>query len=99
MKTVFEYTNVSASNRLESFTEEKLSNLANKYPFIIRGDIFFKKENRSDETGHVCGIRLSAPGPRLFASSDEKSFEEAIAETIRDLNDQLERRKDKMSTY
>ncbi|MFD2565147.1 HPF/RaiA family ribosome-associated protein [Aquimarina rubra] len=99
MKTVFEYTNVSASDRLESFVEEKLSNLSNKYPFIIRGDIFFKKENRDDDTGHICGIRLSAPGPRLYASSDETSFENAISETIRDLNDQLGKRKDKMKTY
>ncbi|KZS38964.1 30S ribosomal protein S30 [Aquimarina aggregata] len=99
MKTVFEYTNVNASDRLESLAEEKLNNLSNKYPFVIRADIFFKKENTSDQNGHVCGIRLSAPGPRLFASSDEKSFEEAISKTIRDLNDQLEKRKDKMKTY
>ncbi|KAA1242134.1 HPF/RaiA family ribosome-associated protein [Aquimarina sp. RZ0] len=99
MKTVFEYTNVSASDRLESFLEEKLGNLSNKYPFVIRADIFFKKENRDDNSGHICGIRLSAPGPRLYASSDKVSFEEAITETIRDLNDQLERRKDKMKTY
>ncbi len=99
MKTVFEYTNISASDRLESFAEEKLSNLFNKYPFVIRADIFFKKENKSDDTGHICGIRLSAPGPRLYASSDETNFEEAITETIRDLNDQLEKRKDKMKSY
>ncbi|MHA7056974.1 ribosome hibernation-promoting factor, HPF/YfiA family [Aquimarina sp. M1] len=99
MKTVFEYTNVSASDRLESFVEEKLNNLSKKYPFVIRGDIFLKKENRDDNTGHVCGIRLSAPGPRLYASSDETNFEEAITETIRDLNDQLQKRKDKMKTY
>ncbi|MBQ4820533.1 HPF/RaiA family ribosome-associated protein [Aquimarina sp. MMG016] len=99
MKTVFEYTNVSASDSLESFVEKKLSNLSNKYPFVIRGDIFFKKENRDDDTGHICGIRLSAPGPRLYASSEKISYEEAIIETIRDLNDQLEKRKEKMKTY
>ncbi|GGX33449.1 HPF/RaiA family ribosome-associated protein [Aquimarina muelleri] len=99
MNIIFEYTNISASDRLESLAEEKLSNLNNKYPFLIRGDVFFKKENKSDDTGHICGIRLSAPGPRLYASSDEKSFEEAINETIRDLNDQLEKRKEKMKTY
>ncbi|SEL94796.1 putative sigma-54 modulation protein [Aquimarina amphilecti] len=99
MKTVFEYTNVSASNRLESFVEEKLTNLSNKYPFVIRGDVFFKKENKDDDTGHICGIRLSAPGPRLYASSEKTSFKEAITETIRDLNNQLEKRKDKMKTF
>ncbi len=99
MNTIFEYTNISASDRLESLTQEKLSNLSTKYPFVIRGDVFFKKENKSDDTGHICGIRLSAPGPRLYASSDEKNFEEAINKTIRDLNDQLEKRKEQMKTY
>ncbi len=99
MKTIFEYANVSQSDRLESYAQEKLDHLATKYSFIIRGDVFLKKENRSDDTGHVCGIRLSAPGPRLYASSDEKNFEESIAETVRDLEDQLQKRKDKMKTY
>lgn len=99
MKTVFEYANVSASDRLESLVQEKLDHLEDKFSFVIRGDVFFKKENRSDDSGHVCGIRLSAPGPRLYASSDENSFEEAIAETVRDLTDQLKKRKEKMKSY
>ncbi|AXT57153.1 30S ribosomal protein S30 [Aquimarina sp. AD1] len=99
MKTIFEYTNISKSDRLESFVQEKLNDLSTKYSFVIRGDIFFKKENKTDGTGHICGIRLSAPGPRLYASSDELNFEDAISKTISDLKDQLERRKEKMKTY
>ena len=99
MKIIYEYTNVSQSDRLEAFVQEKLDNLAKKYTFIIRGDVFLKKENKSDDTGHVCGIRVSAPGPRLYASSDEKSFEEAISKSVRDLSDQLERTKSKMKSY
>ncbi len=100
MKTIFEYTNVSASPRLESLATEKLNGLETKYPFIIRGDIFLKKENTtSNEKGHHCGIRLSAPGPRLYAESSEASFTEAISETIRDLEDQLRKRKEKMKTF
>lgn len=99
MNIVYEYANVSASDRLEDLVKEKLEHLKLKYDFLIRGDVFFKKENRSDNSGHICSIRVSLPGPRIHASSDENSFEEAIAETIRDLNDQLERRKDKMKTH
>ncbi|MBP2834016.1 ribosome-associated translation inhibitor RaiA [Aquimarina sp. U1-2] len=95
MKTVFEYSNVSASNRLESFTIKKMEKIFNQYPFVIRGDVFFKKEN-DNQKGHVCGIRLSAPGPRLYASSDEKNFENAITNTIDDLKDQLKKRKMKL---
>ncbi|GAA4106800.1 hypothetical protein GCM10022393_01430 [Aquimarina addita] len=98
MKTIFEYDNVSASERLESIVNERLEFLSTKYPFLIRGDVFFKRENKSDDTGFVCGIRLSAPGPRLYASSDKTNFEDAVRETVRDLGDQLERRKAKMSS-
>ncbi|GAA4272001.1 ribosome-associated translation inhibitor RaiA [Aquimarina gracilis] len=100
MKIIFEYTNVSASDRLEALAREKLESLERKYSFVHRGDVFFKKENTtSNEKGHHCGIRLSAPGPRIYAESDEASFVEAIAESIRDLEDQLRKRKEKMKTY
>ncbi|MEB3345792.1 HPF/RaiA family ribosome-associated protein [Aquimarina gracilis] len=96
MKTIFEYTNVSASTRLESFTIKKLEKIFKQYPFVIRSDIFFRKENKSDQKGHICGIQLSAPGPRIYASSDEKTFEGAISNTIDDLIDQLQKRKMKL---
>ncbi len=95
MKTVFEYTNVNASDRLESYVLKKLTKLSNKYPFVMRGDVFFKKENSSNQKSHICGIQLSVPGPRLYASSKEKNFESAISETVYDLNDQLKKRKTK----
>ena len=99
MKIIYEYANVSASNRLESIVEEKLNQIEEKYPFVIRGDVFFKIEKRADNTGHICGIRLSAPGPRLYASTDGTDFEGAIQETVRDLIDQLKKRKAKMQSY
>ena len=99
MNIVFEYQNISGSKRLETYTEEALASLAKKYPFLIRGDVFFKKENTSDHSGHICSIRLSAPGPRLFSSSDTAGFEESISECARELNKQLERRKSAMQQH
>ena len=99
MNIIFEYHDVSASERLESLATEKLNDLAQKYPFVIRADVFFKKENTSDDYGFECGIRLSAPGPRLYATSNELGFEAAINETISDLKDQLEKRKAKMQHH
>lgn len=93
MNIVFEYQNISGSERLEKYTEDALQKLSKKYPFVIRGDVFFKKENRSDDSGQICSIRLSAPGPRLFSSSEATSFENAISECVRELNQQLEKRK------
>ncbi|UZO82474.1 ribosome-associated translation inhibitor RaiA [Aquimarina sp. ERC-38] len=99
MNIIYEYANVSASDRLEAIVEEKLGKIGEKYPFVIRGDVFFKIEKRADNTGHVCGIRLSAPGPRLYASTDGTDFEGAIQETVRDLTDQLKKRKAKMQSH
>ncbi|WP_047546201.1 ribosome hibernation-promoting factor, HPF/YfiA family [Psychroserpens sp. Hel_I_66] len=100
MKTIFEYNDVTASESLEAFANEKLESLFNKYEFVIRADVFFKTENTSsDETGMICGIRLSAPGPRLFAESSHDNFRDAISETINELNRQLKKRKDKMKSH
>ncbi|GAA4279327.1 HPF/RaiA family ribosome-associated protein [Aquimarina mytili] len=96
MKTVFEYRNVSSSNHLETFVTKRLEKLANKYSFVIRADVFFKKQEKDVEKGNICGIRLSLPGPRIYASSDEISFENAINNTICDLKDQLNKRKAKL---
>ena len=98
--TIFEYKNVSASPRLEAFTSKKLEKIFNRYEFVIRADIFFKTEKTSDgESGKICGIRLSAPGPRLFSESSKATFEEAIDVTVDELLRQLSKRKDKMKSY
>ncbi len=96
----FEYHDVAASESLEAFAREKIEKLVNKYDFIVRADIFFKTENTSsDDTGRKCGMRLSAPGPRLFAESNSKNFKEAVAVCVRELNTQLQKRKAKMKTH
>ncbi len=96
----FEYHGAKASNRLEIMAAKKLSKLVDKYPFIIRADVFFKTENTSEyDTGLICNIRLSTPGPRLFAEASNASFEASIAEAISDLQRQLTKRKAKMKTY
>ncbi|MGJ8550293.1 ribosome hibernation-promoting factor, HPF/YfiA family [Winogradskyella wichelsiae] len=100
MEIIFEYNDVASSDRLEEHAKEKLEKLFTRYDFVIRADVFFKSENTtSDETGKTAGIRLSAPGPRLFAESSKENFYDAISETVNELMRQLEKRKDKMKTY
>ncbi|CAM4093877.1 ribosome hibernation-promoting factor, HPF/YfiA family [Zobellia roscoffensis] len=99
MQIIYEYHDVSASERLEGLAKEKLENLANKFDFVHRADVFFKKENRSDDQEMFCDIRLSMPGPRIFASSNSETFEAAMSETIRDLQDQLRKVKEKMTAH
>ena len=100
MNINFEYDDVKASNRLEIMAAQKLEKLLDKFDFIVKSDVFFKTENTSSpDTGMVCNIRLSAPGPRLFAQSSTGSFEASIASSVEDLQRQLEKRKAKMQSH
>jgi putative sigma-54 modulation protein len=95
----FQYDAVKASERLEIMAAQKLNKLLDKYDFIIRADVFFKKENSTNpDKGRICNIRVSAPGPRLFAEASHGSFEASIAEAIGDLERQLRKRKEKMNS-
>ena len=98
MQIIFEYHDVAQSDRLEQLAKEKLENLSRKFDMVIRADVFFKEENTSsDETGKICNIRLSLPGPRLFAESSEENFVKSIGESVDNLERQLRKQKEKMN--
>jgi len=100
MQTVFEYHDVATSVNLENLAKEKLDKLGEKYDMVIRADVFFKEENTtSDDTGKICNIRLSLPGPRLFAEASHNNFANSIGEAVNDLERQLRKRKEKMREY
>ncbi|TDQ31356.1 ribosome hibernation-promoting factor, HPF/YfiA family [Zeaxanthinibacter enoshimensis] len=100
MNINFEYDGVSASSRLEDMAAKKLDKLVDKYDFIVRADVFFKKEKSSNpEEGKICNIRLSVPGPRLFAEASNDTFEESIAESTDELERQLKKKKEKMKSH
>ncbi|MCF8714406.1 ribosome-associated translation inhibitor RaiA [Joostella atrarenae] len=97
MQINFEYDNVAASSRLEELTTKKINKLLDKYDFMVRADVFFKTENTSSKnTGKICNIRVSVPGPRLFAEASHEIFEMSIAEATDDLDKQLRKKKEKM---
>ena len=96
----FNYVHVSASERLEDFTTKRLNKLKERYNWIVRAEVFIKKENTSShDTGMICDIKISAPGQNIFTSSSEKTFEAAISKSIEELKRQLQKKKEKMSTH
>jgi putative sigma-54 modulation protein len=100
MNINFEYHDVEASDRLEAYAKEKLEKLYNKFQMIVRADVFFKTENTSsDKTGMICNIRVSVPGPRIFAEASHDNFTSSINKSIKDLDKQLTKKKEKLSTY
>lgn len=94
----FQYVQMPESNSLSEIVTRKLEKLHHKYDFIIRADVFFKLGNGSDGNDKICEIEISAPGPRIFAKSNENNFEKAAANTISDLERQLRKRKEKFET-
>ncbi|WP_397362734.1 ribosome hibernation-promoting factor, HPF/YfiA family [Olleya sp. R77988] len=96
----FEYDKVKASDDLEEFTKDKIQKLFNKYEFIVRADVFFKLENtHNDKSGKIAGIRLSAPGPRLYAEESKDTLHKSVSEVTQQLERQLSKRKGKMKTH
>ncbi|MBQ0787857.1 MAG: HPF/RaiA family ribosome-associated protein [Oceanihabitans sp.] len=95
----FEYVGVDVSEMLNAFTTEKLDKLFNRYEFLISATVRFKKNENDPVKGEICDIELSLPGPRVFATSDEKKYEVAVRETIKDLEKQLKKRKETFSTH
>lgn len=100
MEINFEYHNVTASDILEKYTKERLEKIEKKYSFVTNVDVYFDTENTSsNETGMKCGIRANAPGTEYFAESSQNTFQKAVAETVRELEIQLQKKKEKMNAY
>jgi len=99
MTVNFQYVNTDVSETLSEFTKERLEKLANKYEFLISAQVYFKHDDKDHEAGKICNIELSLPGPRIFAKSNESSYEGSVNETIRDLSRQLEKRKETYKVY
>lgn len=100
MDTHFNYVHVSASERLEQFTQERLNKLKDRYDFIVSADVFFKTEKSSAKNrGRICEIQLNLPGPKIFVSANEENFDTAVYKTIADLKRQLRKRKERMQAH
>lgn len=100
MQYIFEYHDVEQSDRLEDYTKQKLDKLKDRFQDVIRADVFFKTENTtSNETGRICNIRLSLPGPRVFTEANNVDFIESINEATSELKRMLTKRKEKFQSH
>ena len=94
MEVVFNYQHVTGSTELEDYTKDKLKTIFERYDWVTSADVFFRLENTSSrETGMIANIRLSAPGPRLFAEESHDTFKESVAKAVDQLKTQCEKRK------
>lgn len=94
-----QFVNLDFSDTIAEHATKKLNKLAEKYEWLINADVFFKEENNDPGKDKVCNIKLSLPGPQVFATSNEKNYEAALKETISDLEIQLKKRKETFKTH
>jgi len=99
MTVNIQYVGVDVSDTLSAFTKEKLEKLFNRYEFLITASVHFKQDEKDHNDGKICKIELSLPGPRIFATSNERNFEVSVRETISDLDRQLKKRKQVYKTH
>ncbi|PKD21198.1 30S ribosomal protein S30 [Salegentibacter salinarum] len=88
-----QFIKTKGSEFLTQNVSKNLNKLSDKYDWLIKAEVYFKEENDPTGRSKICEIELSAPGPRIFASSTEESFELAIKKTIFELDQQLKKRK------
>ena len=96
MNIEIQFVGFKKSESLEDQINKKLGKLSDRYNWITNAAVFLKQENSNEDKNCSCDIRLSVPGPQLFAESTEVNFNAAINETISDLSVQLEKKKEKM---
>lgn len=94
-----DFVHTDKDEDLERIILDKLEHLYSKYSGLIKAHVIIEEAKDSSDKGKICKIELSAPGPRIFASSNEINFEASVAETIRDLDRQLVKRKEKMNLH
>ena len=94
-----QYVHMDTSETMNTYVNEKLAVLAKKYEWIISAEVHFEVEHNAKKKGKICKIELSAPGPRIFATSEEYNYEDAVKSTIKDLEKQLKKCKETFSSH
>lgn len=87
------------SESMNEYIKQKLQKIADKYEWLINAEVSFKMENNVYGKGNICEIELTMPGPKIFASSKDETFEAAAKETLNDIERQLKKRKAKFETH
>ncbi|MEJ1222482.1 ribosome hibernation-promoting factor, HPF/YfiA family [Sediminicola sp. 1XM1-17] len=90
-----QHVNMPTSEATTEYVTKKLNKLGDRYHWVIAAKVHFKLENDPTDKGKLCEIELSAPGPRIFAKSNEAHFEKAAVATLNDLERQLKKLNEK----
>ena len=94
-----QYVHMATSEAMNKYVIKTLEKLSKKYEWLISSQVHFEVEHNDKKKGKICKIELSLPGPRIFATSNEANYEEAVKNTVKDLEKQLKKRKEIYKTH
>lgn len=94
-----QYVHMATSEAMNEYVTKRLNKLGKKYEWIINAEVHFSVEHNDKTKGKICKMELSLPGPRIFAASNEDNYEDAVKNTISDLEKQLKKRKEIYKTH
>jgi len=96
MNIEIRFVHAKHSEKIAGHVTEKLNRLYEKYDWMTNAAVFLKEEKHHEGEDFECEIRLSVPGPQLFAKASDESFYKAINRVIEELSIQLQKKKTKM---
>ncbi|MEA2043143.1 MAG: ribosome-associated translation inhibitor RaiA [Bacteroidota bacterium] len=87
-----------ADQKLIDFTKKRVTKLEQFFDGIIASEVYlaFDKSRAKKTDNKEAKIKLEIPGNDLFAEKKEKTFEEAIDNTVKALETQLKKHKEKI---
>jgi putative sigma-54 modulation protein len=91
MKVTINAVHFKADQKLEDFITKKLEKLAAKNDEIIGAEVTLKLDNTETPMNKITEIRIMLKGNDLFASKQNKTFEEAADAVLDALKKQIEK--------
>lgn len=97
MKVIINSVHFKADQKLEDFITKKLEKLAAKNDNIIGAEVNLKLDNTDTPMNKITEIKLLLRGNDLFASKQNKTFEEATDAVVDALKKQAEKHKNRFT--
>jgi len=94
MKILIQAPDIKIQAELNDFITEKVSKLERFTDGILESRVLLKVDKSDSRENKICEIKLVVRGHDLFASRQNKSFEEATIEAVEALRKQIESRKE-----
>ena len=87
------------NEHLKKAIETRIEKLAKYHTRILSADVFLKLEDSEKPNGKVMEVRLHVPIKPIFSKSASDTYEKALASVGTKLEQQLKKRKTKLSNH